>query len=110
VRELQNTIERAVILAEENKHIEPACLGLIHLADAAAPAPCAPAPRPIWEVGPALPSDGVKPLDVVEREHILRALDQTQGNRTQAAHLLKISIRTLRNKLNEYKVVETLAA
>jgi DNA-binding NtrC family response regulator len=57
---------------------------------------------PALEMGQSL--DGVKPLDEVEREHILRALEITNGNRTQAAQLLKISIRTLRNKLNEYKL------
>jgi two-component system response regulator FlrC len=31
------------------------------------------------------------------------ALEKTQGNRTHAAKILGISIRTLRNKLNEYK-------
>ena len=112
VRELQNTIERAVILSEEGKHIEPACLGLIHLAEAGdAPSIVPAAPRAVWEAQPATASSNgkVKPLDEMEREHILLALAQTGGNRTQAANLLKISIRTLRNKLNEYKV-ESMAA
>ncbi|MHB1285224.1 MAG: sigma-54-dependent transcriptional regulator [Leptospirales bacterium] len=38
----------------------------------------------------------------VERELIRVTLDACQGNRTQAAKLLGISVRTLRNKLNEY--------
>jgi two-component system, response regulator FlrC len=38
----------------------------------------------------------------VERELILETLDHCLGNRTHAAHILGISIRTLRNKLNEY--------
>jgi DNA-binding NtrC family response regulator len=38
----------------------------------------------------------------VERELILDTLDHTLGNRTHAANILGISIRTLRNKLNEY--------
>lgn len=43
------------------------------------------------------------PLDEVEKRHILRALERTSDNRTQAAELLGISIRTLRNKLNLYR-------
>jgi DNA-binding NtrC family response regulator len=38
----------------------------------------------------------------VEREHILRTLQHCFGNRTHAATILGISIRALRNKLNEY--------
>ncbi|MBK3425609.1 helix-turn-helix domain-containing protein, partial [Methylobacterium ajmalii] len=38
----------------------------------------------------------------VERDLILDTLDHCLGNRTHAAKILGISIRTLRNKLNEY--------
>ncbi len=38
----------------------------------------------------------------VEQELILSTLDHCLGNRTHAARILGISIRTLRNKLNEY--------
>jgi two-component system response regulator FlrC len=38
----------------------------------------------------------------VEQELILDTLDHCLGNRTHAANILGISIRTLRNKLNEY--------
>ena len=38
----------------------------------------------------------------VERELILETLKHCGGNRTHAANILGISIRTLRNKLNEY--------
>jgi len=34
---------------------------------------------------------------------IFHTLDQTNGNRTHAADILGISVRTLRNKLNEYR-------
>ena len=42
-------------------------------------------------------------LREMEKSLIFRALEQTHGNRTHAAKMLGISIRTLRNKLNEYK-------
>ena len=38
----------------------------------------------------------------MESRHILAALDRCHGNRTHAARMLDISIRTLRNKLHEY--------
>jgi DNA-binding NtrC family response regulator len=38
----------------------------------------------------------------VERDLILDTLEQTLGNRTHAANILGISIRTLRNKLRSY--------
>ena len=41
-------------------------------------------------------------LTELEKRHIFAALDRCKGNRTHAAKMLDISIRTLRNKLNEY--------
>ena len=46
---------------------------------------------------------GVIPLHEMERLMIQKGLLKTGGNRTQAADLLGISVRTLRNKLNEYR-------
>jgi len=42
-------------------------------------------------------------LKEMEKKVIFHALDQTNGNRTHAAEILGISVRTLRNKLNEYR-------
>ena len=42
-------------------------------------------------------------LREMERKTIFNALDKTNGNRTHAAEILGISVRTLRNKLNEYR-------
>lgn len=44
----------------------------------------------------------------MERKLILTTLEQTSGNRTHAAKLLGISLRTLRNKLREYRVEEVV--
>ena len=38
----------------------------------------------------------------LEKQHVFAALDRCKGNRTHAAKLLDVSIRTLRNKLHEY--------
>jgi two-component system response regulator FlrC len=45
----------------------------------------------------------------MERKLIMTTLEQTNGNRTHAAKLLGISLRTLRNKLREYRVAEATA-
>ena len=42
-------------------------------------------------------------MEEVERELILETLTHCLGNRTRAAEILGISIRTLRNKLQEYR-------
>ena len=47
--------------------------------------------------------DILRRLDALEKTAIRAALKQTGGNRTQAAAALGISIRTLRNKLQEYR-------
>ncbi|HWI57202.1 MAG TPA: helix-turn-helix domain-containing protein, partial [Bacillota bacterium] len=41
-------------------------------------------------------------LAELEKRHILSVLEHCKGNRTHAAKLLDVSIRTLRNKLHEY--------
>ena len=48
-------------------------------------------------------SKEIQPLGLIEQEQILRTLEHTEGNRTKAAELLGINIRTLRNKINQYK-------
>jgi two-component system response regulator FlrC len=107
VRELQNTLERAVLLATGNE-ITPAALmfddSLPPEADdlpLTAAAPLATSP---------LPSGALPTLHEAEKGLIARALQQTEGNRTHAAKMLGISVRTLRNKLNEYKQDHGLAA
>jgi transcriptional regulator with PAS, ATPase and Fis domain len=105
VRELQNVIERAVILCGDSGLLEPEHLGF-SIAASPAPsvpfAPTAPSNSSLERTAPAEPEP--VSLAEVEKRHILAALEKTKQNRTHAAKLLDISIRTLRNKLNEYGV------
>ena len=48
------------------------------------------------------------PLDVVEREMIVRALSEANNNRTRAAELLGISRRAIYNKLRKHNLNEAL--
>jgi two-component system, response regulator FlrC len=102
VRELENTIHRAVLLAsgpeigaeailspdggrlDDPRHVSPA---VAHAAFAAEQVTRALVGRTVADV---------------ERDLILETLKHCLGNRTHAANILGISIRTLRNKLNEY--------
>jgi DNA-binding NtrC family response regulator len=105
VRELQNTIERAVILSETGRPVTAAALGLpTDLALNAAPPPDEPVEGENLPAAAAVTSGNgeVIRLDELEKQAIQAALRQTGGNRTQAATALGISIRTLRNKLQEY--------
>jgi len=97
VRELQNVIERAVILCGENGVLEPQHLGLTPSQKLVSSTP----PGSVTASSFA-GSDTLPPLAEMEKRHILAALEQCKGNRTHAAKLLDVSIRTLRNKLHEY--------
>jgi DNA-binding NtrC family response regulator len=91
VRELRNVIERAVIVcpgeAIERHHLAPAFI------DQRARA------RGTDTVSFAVGT----PIDEVERVMILRTLQKTDNNKTRAAELLQISLKTLHNKLRFYR-------
>ncbi|MBT5415719.1 MAG: sigma-54-dependent Fis family transcriptional regulator, partial [Rhodospirillaceae bacterium] len=95
VRELENAMHRAVLLAESDE-IEPqAVLLTSRLHPDASPAqPGGTAAMPAALVG--------RTVADVERDLILETLGHCLGNRTHAANILGISIRTLRNKLKQY--------
>jgi two-component system response regulator FlrC len=92
VRELENAIQRAVALCSGSV-IAPEELLL-----ASAPDPAGVAPPATAQGLPA----GVTTMRDMERELIRKTLEETGGNRTRAAKVLGISLRTLRNKLNEF--------
>lgn len=107
VRELQNVIERAVILCMDGQDLQPEHLGFAPITSAikgeqTTSVPLATNITAFKPQEPATPNQ-ILPLHEVEKQHILRALEICEDNRTQAAKHLDISIRTLRNKLHEYE-------
>ncbi|TNE28558.1 MAG: sigma-54-dependent Fis family transcriptional regulator, partial [Alphaproteobacteria bacterium] len=105
VRELENTLHRAVLISGEDE-IEPAAIILSEAPQQAVatekPAASAPAPQDDDGVENAMAALVGHSMADMEKEMILRTLDHCLGNRTHAARILGISIRTLRNKLNQY--------
>lgn len=105
IRELQNIIERAVILCNDNDYMQPDLLGLTAPVPSTPPPSLIPAatPEPAANANGAPAADGhPRTLAQVEREHILEVLRQCGNNRSNTAKALDINIRTLRNKLTEY--------
>ncbi len=89
IRELRNVIERATILADsefvELKHLPPTL---------------------VTKGEESLPTLTIAPgttVDEVERRLILMTLEHTRNNKTRAAEVLGISLKTLHNKLNRMK-------
>lgn len=87
IRELENVMERAVLLAGQGSILAEHCP--VEVRDAALPLVVQPPGNgSLWEM---------------ERELIFKTLARVKDNRTHAAKELGISIRTLRNKLREYR-------
>lgn len=131
VRQLENTIERAIILAEPGEALEPRHFDLGNLEksgsiDRAPPAfiapdslhespplsrtPSAVQPEP-QNLPPPVPAGNAHlppaPTDLnlkdLERMRIFEVLTEEHGNRTATAKRLHITTRTLRNKLSQYR-------
>ena len=127
IRELQNVVERAVILTGEGALIEPELLGLTVMSSGKIYIPANPMAEAHEmdtsstqlktetlarnekksstvsreKVSPE--DDDIPTLGEIEKRHIFATLEAFNQNRTKTAKHLGISIRTLRNKLNEYK-------
>ena len=89
IRELRNVIERATILAEsefiEVKHLPPTLVAKGE------------------ESVPTLTISPGTTVDEAERQLILLTLEHCRNNKTRAAEVLGISLKTLHNKLNRMK-------
>lgn len=84
IRELKNIIERAVILEEG-----------VWLTEASLP----------YDLQYSFsPAENNYDLSLVEKQHILKVLQHTNGNKTEAARLLNIGLTTLYRKIEEYGI------
>jgi DNA-binding NtrC family response regulator len=100
VRELRNTLERAAIVCDgsivEIKHLPPGFGQVVHRA-------------PVQEANAVRLGVGTT-VDEAERLLILKTLEATNNNKTRAAEILGISLKTLHNKLKEYGTQTSEAA
>ena len=92
VRELRNTLERAVIVCEsatvEPKHLPPGFGSQL-------------ARTPVSDANSIRLGVGTT-VEEAERQLIMKTLESTNNNKTRAAEILGISLKTLHNKLKEY--------
>ncbi len=85
IRELRNVLEQALIMGDGTR-ITPGDL-----------------PARVAKTARGKLSFQLKPLEEVEKGYILRVLDETEGNKAQAASILGISRETLYQKLRQYE-------
>lgn len=96
VRELENVIERSVLISggkiilPEHLYLEGDYLENLN------------SRQPATTVSKAFTSQDIT-LKEMEKEFILETLEKTGGNKTKASKILGISLRTIRNKINEYE-------
>jgi two-component system NtrC family response regulator len=86
IRELRNIIERAVILTDGNV-LSPSSL-----------------PNDLFYGNKSYSTPMTEKLDEVEKLHILKVLEETEGNKTRTAEILGIGLTTLYRKLKDYKI------
>ncbi len=92
VRELQNIIERAVVLSGDKKTL---CIEDFEFLKT----------KPVPHQNASQIQPGFT-LAEIEKEIIIKTLEHCGGNRTKSAEILGISVRTLRNKLHEYGLIK----
>jgi nitrogen regulation protein NR(I) len=124
VRELENMVQRAMVVSKtETILLSDLPPDLLH-AERAAAAPPPPGPSQAAAAGPATPDlesaartlfdwarreSKLKVIPAVERELIIRALKETEGNQVQAAKLLGITRATLRKRIDKFNIKQELS-
>jgi DNA-binding NtrC family response regulator len=103
VRELQNYAERSVILSQQGKDIDYS--EFVNRSESITPS----THRGDTNGSDDL-DDNVGTIEEMERKLIQQALKTTNGNRNEAAKMLGISARTLRNKLDQYEELDVASS
>jgi len=101
VRELRNCLERAAAISLSDT-IEASQIPFLNSESGGVVAPSSSA-----QAAASAPHSAAVTLEELEREHILRVLQESDGNRERAAAILGISSRTLYRKLREYETQST---
>ncbi len=99
VRELENIIERVVLLSDSD------VIGVENLPEEMRKA--------LSEAKVAMPSGGIdmeKLMEDTERAYLLKALEQSKGVKTEAAKLLNLTFRSFRHKLKKYGIETRVVA
>ena len=96
MRELRNCLERAAAISVSDM-IEAAQIPFLGLEQSLATGPAVRAAAAAAETVP-------KTLEELEREHILRVLDDSEGNRERAAAILGIPASTLESKIRTLRI------
>lgn len=94
IRELENVIERVVVLAQD---------GGVHVSDL--PNSLQPVPNPVEAINLDLPPNGIS-FGGLEKEVLLRALEQCKWNQSMAARYLRISRKTLVYRMHKYDLLK----
>ena len=101
IRELQNVLERAMLLAEQDvigpEHLTPTVL-------AAAGSPSEAAPLAVKAEEGAGIDDPLPSLDEIDRRYVLRVLEATHGNRDETSRILGVSRRTLSRMIQRWNL------
>ena len=92
IRELENVIERAVVLSTDDRITVKSLPPQFHTQSV-----------PSMDASFTVPGEGLS-LEEVEKKVILETLERTNGNRTQAAKLLKIPRHVLLYRLKKFKI------
>jgi two-component system response regulator HydG len=107
IRELQNVLERAMLLAEQDvigsEHLTAIVRGAESALDSSLPWPVPADPEAGASAGPDV--DGrLQSLEEVERRHVLHVLTAMRGNRDETSRILGISRRTLSRMIQRWNL------